>query len=111
MSTANDKRICAECGWDAGHDGIWRPFVTGGKWICLPCWNKLPRHTELEKKLFAALDAIPCTCLDAYKLRGLSAPDCPRCQWVDEDLLEGHKGQLRQKGPRRDQYKRTEAER
>ena len=26
-----------------------------------------------------AISFVPCTCIDAYKLRGRSAPDCPRC--------------------------------
>ena len=27
---------------------------------------------------------MPCSCIDAYKMRGLSAPDCAYCNYVDD---------------------------
>ncbi len=32
----------------------------------------------------AMLASLPCYCIDAYKDRGLIAPDCPRCQHDEE---------------------------
>jgi len=34
------------------------------------------------------LSAPVCTCIDAYKLRGLTAPDCCRCNGPDLDEAE-----------------------
>lgn len=33
------------------------------------------------------LEHLPCWCVDAYKDRNLSQPDCPRCNFAD-DLIE-----------------------
>lgn len=45
------------------------------------------RHLMMEiEKLKTNLKEIPCTCIDAYKDRGLIAPDCPKCNYVDEEL-------------------------
>jgi len=38
-----------------------------------------------NQKLKEMIRAIPCTCDEAYKSRGLTAPDCPRCNYVDEN--------------------------
>ena len=40
------------------------------------------------RELLRMIDDIPCTCDIAYKSRGLSAPDCPRCNYVDKDIVE-----------------------
>jgi hypothetical protein len=42
---------------------------------------------EQNKQLLDMIDAIPCTCDKIYKDRGLVAPDCPRCNYIDEDLI------------------------
>jgi hypothetical protein len=41
------------------------------------------------EKLKEMIRIIPCTCDEAYRSRGLTAPDCPRCNYVDEDLING----------------------
>jgi hypothetical protein len=46
---------------------------------------------EQNKQLLDMINVIPCTCDDAYKDRGLIAPDCPRCNYIDEDLITGKK--------------------
>ena len=37
---------------------------------------------EIEKYK-EMIRVIPCTCDEAYKNRRLTAPDCPRCNWID----------------------------
>jgi hypothetical protein len=46
---------------------------------------------DKNKQLLEMINAIPCTCDEAYKSRHLIAPDCPRCNYVDEDLITGKK--------------------
>jgi len=50
--------------------------------------STIARLTNLVTRariLLTELDLIPCTCIDAYRLRGLVAPDCPRCSGVGLD--------------------------
>jgi len=39
---------------------------------------------DLKAELERALAVLPCTCDVAYKSRGLIAPDCSHCQYMDE---------------------------
>ena len=47
--------------------------------------NRIKQLEEENQKLKEMIRAIPCTCDEAYKSRGLTAPDCPRCNYVDEN--------------------------
>ena len=42
------------------------------------------RLSERERIITELKNVIGCTCDPAYKIRGLSAPDCAYCNYVDE---------------------------
>ena len=45
---------------------------------------------ELEqqnKQLLEMINDIPCSCSEMFKKRNLADPDCPRCNWIDEEGL------------------------
>lgn len=42
------------------------------------------RLSEREKIIKSLTEIMPCNCIAAYKLRSLSAPDCPNCNYVEE---------------------------
>lgn len=47
--------------------------------------------TELEqqnKEMLDMIKLIPCTCDNIYKKRNLCAPDCPRCNYINEEVLK-----------------------
>jgi hypothetical protein len=45
--------------------------------------------SEEENGLMAAIKrALPCQCIDAYKGRRLTDPDCPRCNYAEAVALE-----------------------
>ena len=46
-----------------------------------------------EELLGIITATMPCTCIPAYKDRGMSAPDCPRCNYAD-DLADALAGKL-----------------
>lgn len=50
--------------------------------------SQLKQTLEQNKKLKQNLNEIPCTCDEVYTSRGLVSPYCPRCQYVDEELLK-----------------------
>jgi len=71
--------------------------------VCIDCW----RNPELIKKenansgypllgevradvqeLLQMIAEIPCTCDKIYTDRKLRAPDCPRCNWVEDDIVK-----------------------
>ena len=39
-------------------------------------------------ELLELIRIIPCTCKAGYKDRKLTDPDCPRCNWIDEDTVK-----------------------
>lgn len=43
------------------------------------------------KLLLDMIDEIPCNCNEMYTLRKLSSPDCPRCNYIDEDIVANAK--------------------
>jgi len=49
---------------------------------------------DILEKLISMLDDIPCTCDNAYKERELTDPNCPRCEWVDEQIIKEAKKQV-----------------
>jgi hypothetical protein len=40
------------------------------------------------KDLLEMIRIIPCLCHEGFKSRGLTDPNCPRCNWIDEDTVE-----------------------
>jgi len=40
------------------------------------------------KELLQMIAEIPCTCDKIYTDRKLRAPDCPRCNWVEDDIVK-----------------------
>lgn len=38
-------------------------------------------------ELMEMIKIIPCTCHEGFKSRNLTDPVCPRCNWIDEDLV------------------------
>jgi hypothetical protein len=40
------------------------------------------------QELLQMIADIPCICDKIYKDRGLRAPDCPRCNWIEEDIVK-----------------------
>lgn len=42
---------------------------------------------ERDRLLGELSDILPCTCIEAYKSRGLSAPDCAGCNHI-EDVVD-----------------------
>lgn len=72
------------------------------KKLCKWVFNQLDENGMLEaqpavntlSEIESLVDSImPCNCIDAYKLRNLSAPDCPNCNYKD-DLVEAIKSKL-----------------
>jgi len=57
-------------------------------------------HDPLIEALDGLLASAPrCTCIDAYKARGISAPDCVRCNdWDDEAESQARSTLLAAKG-------------
>lgn len=45
------------------------------------------RYKGERDALMEMIRIIPCTCHAGYKDRNLIDPDCPRCNHVDEDLI------------------------
>ena len=39
------------------------------------------------KELLEMITDIPCTCDKMFTDRGLCAPDCPRCNWIEDDIV------------------------
>lgn len=39
------------------------------------------------KELLQMISEIPCTCDKMYTDRGLCAPDCPRCNWIEDNIV------------------------
>jgi len=37
--------------------------------------------------LLEMIRIIPCTCHGGFKSRGLTDPDCPRCNWIEDDIV------------------------
>lgn len=37
--------------------------------------------------LLEMIRIIPCQCHEGFKDRGLVDPDCPRCNWIDENMV------------------------
>ena len=40
------------------------------------------------QELLQMIAEIPCTCDKIYTDRKLRAPDCPRCNWVEDDIVK-----------------------
>ena len=55
---------------------------------CPDCAMAQSRLLDDVRSLLRVIDAIPCTCDDAYECRDLTDPGCPRCNFVDEDTVE-----------------------
>jgi len=63
---------------------------------CCACENKFnnsgyPLLDEVRtdiKELLQMIAEIPCTCDKIYTDRKLRAPDCPRCNWVEDDIVK-----------------------
>lgn len=43
---------------------------------------------ELLKEILDMIAEIPCICIDIYKNSRLCDPNCPRCNWIDEDIIK-----------------------
>jgi len=43
------------------------------------------------KLLLDMIDEIPCNCDGMYISRQLSSPDCPRCNYIDEEIVANAK--------------------
>ncbi len=46
------------------------------------------KSEQILKDTLEMINGIPCHCNDGYKSRGLTDPDCPRCGWIDEDIVQ-----------------------
>ena len=44
------------------------------------------------KKAVNEMSEMPCNCESAYKDRGLSSPDCPKCNWDYSDEILRKRG-------------------
>jgi hypothetical protein len=42
---------------------------------------------ELNNELLQALKNIPCNCNDGYRIRNMIDPFCPKCNYVDNELI------------------------
>ena len=45
------------------------------------------RYKAERDELMEMIRIIPCTCHEGFKGRNLTDPDCPRCNWIYEDLI------------------------
>jgi len=60
------------------------------------------KNKDMDKMREKILEIMPCTCIPAYKDRGLSAPDCASCNYGEEladyitELLEAKDKELNQ---------------
>ena len=96
--------VCEECNyiWEEKQRYIGDPETTH----CPNCGSAEIEETKLQKlpkadaysllaevradiqELLQMIADIPCICDKIYKDRGLRAPDCPRCNWIEEDIVK-----------------------
>jgi hypothetical protein len=45
------------------------------------------KYKAERNELLKMIRIIPCECPDGFKSRKLTDPDCPRCNWIDDDTI------------------------
>lgn len=45
------------------------------------------KYRKERDELMEMIRIIPCSCHEAFKCRNLTDPDCPRCNWIYDDLI------------------------
>ena len=43
---------------------------------------------QQKKQLLILISRIPCTCSIEYSNRYLTSPYCPKCNWVDDNIIQ-----------------------
>ena len=65
------------------------------EWSCPACREKDAEIKRLREALAALLGELPgCSCIDAYKDRGLIDVQCPLCNWFEDDTIDAAKAAL-----------------
>ena len=87
------KGLCTDCVFVAAkcaEDDVKEcPYFAVESAICEANSNASLADVRADiQELLQMIADIPCICDKIYKDRGLRAPDCPRCNWIEEDIVK-----------------------